>query len=75
MKCEIKYVKHECVEAYKETTWKELLVMIPVSILIVFVLNWLIGITNTHIVAFVFMCCFLCMLFKDAIEYCKNRTE
>ncbi len=73
MKCELKYVTHEYIRAYKETSWKELLVVIPVSILIVFVLNWLIGITYTHIVAFVFVCYFLCMMFKDGIKYCKNR--
>ena len=59
MKCELGYVKHRCIGAYKETTRKEFLIITAFATLITLFLNWLIGTTYTQIVAsvfFVFSC-------------------
>ena len=75
MKCELGYVINCCIGAYKETTWKEFLIITAFATLITLFLNWLIGTTYTQIVASMFFCFFLCKMFRDAIVYCKNRPE
>ncbi len=75
MKCEIKYIAHSNIKMYKRTTLKELLITIPIAILIVLFLNWWIGVKLMWVLLLIVFGVILCISFKDAIKYCKNRTE
>ena len=75
MKCELKYIAHSNIEMYKHVTLKELLITVPIAILIVLFLNWWIGVKLMWILLLIVFGVVLCISFKDAIKYCKNRKE
>ncbi len=75
MKCEIKYVVHESTKELKSTTFKELLVLIPISIVVVLFWNWCIGVKFLWIPLFISICLFLYISFADAVGYCKSKKE
>ncbi len=75
MKCELKHMMKSNIEMYKSTTLKELLILIPIATAVVLFLNWLIGVTLMWVLILILVGVILCISFKDAIKYCKNRTE
>ncbi len=75
MKCEIKYVIHEKIETYKSTTLKELLILTPIAAAVALCGDWLIGVYNIVIIIVILYFFLTCLLFKDAIKYCKSKKE
>ncbi len=75
MKCELKYVMREKIETYKSTTLKELLILTPIAAAVVLCGGWLIGVYNIVIIIVIVYFLLTCLLFKDAIEYCKSKKE
>ncbi len=75
MKCEIKYIVHESTKELKSTTLKELLIILPISIIVVLCWNWCIGVKFLWIPLFIAVCLFIYISFVDAIGHCKSEKE
>lgn len=75
MKCELKYTIEKVKTVCGGTTIKELVVVIPISIIIALVMNYFIGCIATLLtVVIIYMGIITFTLYK-AVKYCRRRSN
>ena len=75
MKCELKYMAHENKKLIEYTTWRQLIIEVPIATIITLFLNWWIGIycMAAMVMAALLVC--LIISFREAVTYCNKKSD
>ena len=73
MKCELKYTIEKAKTVYGGTTIKQLVVVIPVSIIIALIMVYFIGHTATLLTVVIIYLGMVSYTIYEAIKYCRSK--
>jgi len=74
MKCEIKYIENNIRRDYRRITVKGLLIVAIVSFTGSFILSMFLKDFIIYLLLLFFFLLLLCVVWGDAVDYCKNRN-
>ena len=75
MKCEMRYIKQKVKEDYETITIKGMLGVASISFVVSFALSFFLAESAIYLLLMLFLMIGLYAVWKDAMNYCKNRNN